>query len=568
MSDSIFITEDDRETPLLTAQYEYEPLFDDDDDIEDVGDENYYRSVREVGDEFLLPFWQQQQPTELLNMPAECFFDDIYRYFWARGLWKFITGELSQLIILSWLVLFCIFLGTCVNYAGIASFQGTSSPRSIWQFIGVQQRSMNWFFVAALVLYSVYAVWCLVKFARDIHRMRKMQKFYRETLGISDYTLRTARWSEIVARLSRVIGASHRIGMICALPNIDRTNTIASVVTKKHNCYQMLLQTGLIDFTFQASFRGYTVELSMLTRGLQWNLMQIVNFFFDSNSQLRTDLHPGRLKRRIVILAVVNLLLLPFLIVFVALYALFRYGEQFYKDPSSAGARQWSLAAKWYFRSYNEMPHVLEERLRLSSKYADRYIKQFAAGALQHAARAIAFISGSIVVWLLLLSVINEHVLLSMELSSDKAILWWITILSSVWAVCRGLLHEQHVFYPGAALEVVHGVVRRLPPHFLQNANSKHVNRQFRQLYPLRVVTLFQEFLGLVLTPYIMLKRVHPAAEQLITSVNESTEYSEALHFYIESNGSEPENSQEADYDETAVLQSEHLIPHLRKLDG
>ena len=572
-ADSIFINDDDdRATPLLSAQYD--PLFEDDDDDESSG--GYYRSVR---DELITPLWGNEgdptgDPTETA---AECFFDDMYRYYWARGLWKFIAQELSQIVILSWLVLFCIFLGTCVDYAGISAYTTTTTTTtnvSLWQFIGIQHRSMNWFYVVALVLYSVYAIWCVVKFVRDVHRMRKMRQFYHTKLEITDFALRTARWSDVVMRLSRVVGAPHRVGTVCALSdNNERTSAIASLVTKKQNCFQLLLRSGLVDFTFEFGVLGYSAEFAMLTRSLQWNLMQIVNFFFDVNLQYRTNLNVRRLQRRIVLLAVINLLLLPFLIVFVALYALFRYGEQFYKDPGSAGARQWSLAAKWYFRAHNEMPHVLEERLRLSAKYADQYTRQFAAGALQPVARAIAFASGSIVVWLLLLSIINEHVLISLELSSGKAVLWWVTILSSVWAVCRGVLHEQHVFYPRAALEVVHEIVRKLPPHFLENANTKHVNRQFRQLYPLRVVTLLQEFFGLLVTPYIMLSRVRPAAQQIIDCVQNSIEYSQLLHFHTDGAAAAADCSGSAaatgaaDYDEDAVLRSEHLVPHLRKLD-
>lgn len=48
-----------------------------------------------------------------------------------------------------------------------------------------------------------------------------------------------------------------------------------------------------------------------------------------------------------------------------------------------------------YFRDTNEMPHVLEERLRLSTKYAVRYTEQFSAGFIEGIAKAIAFILGN-----------------------------------------------------------------------------------------------------------------------------------------------------------------------------
>lgn len=81
----------------------------------------------------------------------------------------------------------------------------------------------------------------------------------------------------------------------------------------------------------------------------------VINFFFGTDLRLRdrradsfTRLELAeQLSRRILILAIINIILLPFLVIFVALYAVFRYGEEFYKDPGNLTARQWSLAARW-----------------------------------------------------------------------------------------------------------------------------------------------------------------------------------------------------------------------------
>ncbi len=94
--------------------------------------------------------------------------------------------------------------------------------------------------------------------------------------------------------------------------------------------------------------------------------------------------------------------------------------------------------------------------MRISTRYAKTYTNQFAASAIEGAARAVAFILGSIVVWLLFLSFMNERALLELEFSPGKTLLWWITILSSIWAVCRKTLQEQQVFYPSDALRVVY----------------------------------------------------------------------------------------------------------------
>ncbi len=62
-------------------------------------------------------------------------------------------------------------------------------------------------------------------------------------------------------------------------------------------------------------------------------------------------------------MALVNLVLSPFLIAFLLIYFFLRHAEAFYHHPSSAGARRWSSLAKWRLREFNELPHYITHRL-------------------------------------------------------------------------------------------------------------------------------------------------------------------------------------------------------------
>ena len=69
-------------------------------------------------------------------------------------------------------------------------------------------------------------------------------------------------------------------------------------------------------------------------------------------------------------MALCNLLVSPFLIVFLLIYFFMRNAERFYHQPSSIGARRWSPLAGWRLREFNELPHYIEHRqdsLRFSS---------------------------------------------------------------------------------------------------------------------------------------------------------------------------------------------------------
>lgn len=246
--------------------------------------------------------------------------------------------------------------------------------------------------------------------------------------------------------------------------------------------------------------------------------------------------------------------MIPFLVVFVAIYAVFRYGEEFYKDPGNITTRQWSLAARWYFRDNNEMPHVLEERMRLSTKYAMKYMDQFSSGYIEGIAKAVAFIIGSFVMWMLILSILNQQTLLMLTVAPGKALLWWITILSGIWVLCRSVLKEQHIFYPKEALEIVKIIVRKLPEHFVPQAGSVVVFEQFRQLFPLRITQLLLEFAGVIVTPYILLTRIRPRAYDIV-------------NFFCVEGNAEADQAATEEFD-SSLLQSDVVIENVRRLEG
>lgn len=579
MESSIFIS---NSTPLLDG---YEPLNDDDNNN---GNEGYASAP--YRDETLMQSFLPPLRTAHGSHSAECLLDDIYRYYWLRGLWKFAAAEIGHILLLTWLVLFCIFLGCCVDYGGIMRFNGIVAT-SLWTFVSLAKfNEMGWYFVVALVVFGIYGAWRLTKFARDLKRMYRVKSFYETELRMTDFDLRTARWADVLAALKPLPATSYACldpidpGRMRAVCQSDQT--IACIVTKKENFFKKLLELGLFDFVFNLRIPyvhlTYSTDIMMLTRGLQWNIIYcVVNFFFDNELQLKPafveattsgkSLLEARLRARVIALAVLNVLLLPFLAVFILLYAVFRYGEQFYKDPSSIGNRQWALAARWYFRDYDELPHVFEERMRLAGRYAKQYTNQFAITAVEGIARAVAFVIGSIVVWLLLLSFLNDRALLGLQLTPSRTLLWWITILSSIWVVCRGVLQEQQVFYPADALAVVYNLTRRLPAHFMAKPGSQHTLTQFLQLYPKQVVLLLYEFIGLVMTPYILIRRVLPKTREIIEAVCVHARHDDLKHYYFgvadEAGGAGGAESV-ADFKETDVLRSEQLIPYLQKLDG
>jgi len=155
-----------------------------------------------------------------------------------------------------------------------------------------------------------------------------------------------------------------------------------------------------------------------LTKALEWNLrFCLMGYLFDQRGQVRKEfvrerrrkdlvdgcvsvpahllcasLTMSRLKRRFVFMGILNAIFAPFIVVYLLMYSFFRYFEvgqaalspaeltaaqEYHKNPSSIGGRQYTLYAQWKFRQFNELPHLFERRLDRSYPTAKEYIDQF-----------------------------------------------------------------------------------------------------------------------------------------------------------------------------------------------
>lgn len=87
------------------------------------------------------------------------------------------------------------------------------------------------------------------------------------------------------------------------------------------------------------------------------------------------------------------------------------------------GRRRWSLYGRWHLRDFNELDHELAMRLNKAYKPSVKYMDLFANPIVVLIARNIAFVAGSTLAVLLVLTVIQE------DLLTAHNVLTFITLL-------------------------------------------------------------------------------------------------------------------------------------------
>jgi len=244
------------------------------------------------------------------------------------------------------------------------------------------------------------------------------------------------------------------------------------------------------------------------------------------------------------------------------MYFIFQYGEEVHRDPGALGARQYTPYARMIFREFNEYPHLFERRLNSSYEKARDYMRLFPYENTALLARFVSFVAGAFAIVLLVLSFIDENILLDMEIIPGHNVLWFIGVFSAIYAGARSLIPGKETrnffFFP----RLIKYYVRQLKPsysnprgscvpsskeltiilpigtiactltwylsHREERKNGElmlllQVRRQFSRLFEYKVVIFLTEIVGVIVAPLVLLFAMPAGADDIIRFVAEHT---------------------------------------------
>lgn len=231
-------------------------------------------------------------------------------------------------------------------------------------------------------------------------------------------------------------------------------------------------------------------------------------------------------------MAVLNGIFAPFIVLYVLVYSFLRYFEEYHKDPSNLGSRQYTEFAKWKFREFNELPHLFKRRCYRSYPHAQKYINQFPKERTAIIARFIAFVAGSFTAVLLFASLIDPDLFLHFDITPQRNVLFYVGIFGAITAVARGMIPEDHlVFDPEATLREVIDHTHHLPQHWQGRLHSSEVHSEFGLLFPLKLSIFLRELLSVIVTPFILWRSLPRSAPAIIDFFREFTVHVDGIGY-------------------------------------
>lgn len=403
-------------------------------------------------------------------------------------------------------------------------------------------------YTCLLWLFSFFWIGKVFQYLLDIRRLKNLHDFYLHLLGISDAEIQTISWQEIVSRLMALrdanpitagaVSAKHRKFIGSQSKQRMDAHDIANRLMRKENYLIALINKEILDLTLPIPFLK---NRQLFSRTLEWNInLCVMDYVFNEQGQVRTlflrDTHRRALseglRRRFIFAGIMNIFVAPFIVVYFLMHYFFRYFNEFKKNPSQIGSRQYTPLAEWKFREFNELWHLFERRINMSYPFATRYIDQFPKDKTVQVARFVAFISGALASILALVSLVDPELFLGFEITHDRTVLFYLGIFGSVWAFARGFVPEEtDVFEPEYALLELINFTHYFPSHWKGHLHSDEVRRDFAMLYQMKIVIFLEEILSMIFTPFVLWFSLPKCSDRLIDFFREFTVHVDGMGY-------------------------------------
>lgn len=438
---------------------------------------------------------------------------------------------------------FTTFLSSCINYNQVRRSKSLDD-------ILVQKCMTKISTSTTLLLWLLTFFWIgkLAQYILDIRRLRHMHDFYHHLLGITDSEIQTISWQDVVSRLMNLrdsnpatagaVSAKHRKFMGSQSKQRMDAHDIANRLMRKENYLIALFNKDILDLTLPVPFLR---NRQFFSRTLEWNLnLCVLDYVFNEQGQVRPlflrDTHRRALseglRRRFVFAGIMNIFVAPFIVVYFLMHYFFRYFNEYQKNPSQIGSRQYTPLAEWKFREFNELWHLFQRRINMSYPFASRYFDQFPKDKAVQVSRFVAFIAGALASVLALASLLDPELFLGFEITHDRTVLFYLGVFGSIWAVARGLVPEEtDVFDPEFALLEVIDFTHYRPAHWTGRLHSDEVRQEFATLYQPKIVIFLEEILSMIFTPFILWFSLPKCSDRLIDFFREFTIHVDGLGY-------------------------------------
>jgi len=440
----------------------------------------------------------------------------VYDYHQKHGFTVMMLQEVLELLQFIFIVFFTVLMAECVNYDVLFDTKKSDHKLTIAEVVERKPWGDMHFLTHAFVLISVlFWLTRLIVVVYHVFQFWDIKCFYNTALRIPDSELDSVTWWEVQGRLVQ----AQREHMMCIHKQQLTPLDVYHRILRFNNYVVAMVNKAILPLKYTMPVLGDSVFLST---GLKFNIDLVL---FKSpwapfnQWHLREDYKrvakrkelADSLRTHILVLGCVNLVLMPVVLLWQILYSFFNYAEVIKREPGSLGVRRWSLYSRYYLRHFNELEHELSARLSRAYKPATHYMDIFVSPLATVIAKNVAFICGSVLAVLILLTVWDEDVL------AVEHLLTVMTVLGAAVAGARVFIPDENlVFCPEKTLTQVIAHIHYFPQQWRGQAHTYQVMTELDQLFRYTALYLLDELLSPVVTPLVLIFGLSHKTQEIV----------------------------------------------------
>ncbi|XP_077282174.1 autophagy-related protein 9 [Temnothorax americanus] len=450
----------------------------------------------------------------------DSFFARMYHYHQQHGFVCMMLQEVLELLQFFFVVTFVTFLSHCIDYSKLYSGGGdaneTSHKSDAVICMGDCIKSISSFYWSLLVVATIFFVLQFLKVLYHLTQFWEIKMFFNTALKIADAELDNFTWHEVQKRVIEVQKEQEMCIHKRELTELDIYHRIL-----RHKNYMVaMINKSLLPVRLKVPIMG---EVIFLTRGLKYNI-ELLLFWgpwspFENNWHLKEDYKKlnkrqelaRSLSKNILWVGIANFVLCFLILLWQVLYTFFNYAETIKREPSVLAMRTWSLYGRLYLRHFNELDHELNARLSRAYRPASKYMSSFTSPIMTILAKNIAFITGSVLAVLLVMTLIYQPIF------SMERVVAYMTMLGAVAATAKAIVPDENlVWCPETLLTAVLAHTHYRPDSWRGTAHTHTTRAQVAQLFQYRAVHLLEELVSPFVTTYILCFRMRHRALEIV----------------------------------------------------
>ena len=448
-----------------------------------------------------------EKSNDMYILEREIFIKDIYKYYIKGGFYNIILSNTLDILSLIFGSLFAMFVfifldwGTIIKCGKITKID-VEECGDIITYININSLITPNFFQVFVLFFifvtGLFTIYKILIFYSEVKKYSSICDYYKNKLNITSKNLEEKSWDDIINLSSK----NENI-------QIDK---ITSIILRDENYFIALINNNI-----------YNISNISFTRQLEFNLYYGVNcleFLIKTEEQI---------KNRLIKLGIINLILSPFILIYIIVSFIFKNIDEIYLNKKILGPRRYTQLSKWKFREYNELEHYFTIRLNKSIKYSNEYSKQFPSLFTENIFKFTGMISGAFIVLFLLFSILDENILLYVTFL-NRSLIFYAGIFATISAISRSFIvePENSIYDPNFVMEKVTKYTHYMPEHWKNNSNKNKVRNEFLSMFNYIIILFLYEIVSVFTTPYILLfvlpkdvKKIHLFLKKNTTYIKE-----------------------------------------------